>query len=261
MGVEYGILIVMTEELTLIGVLALGIFLGLLLYQAAWLVVRGRRAVQAGKQAVPASQVSTREQARVLIIGDSTAYGTGASQAEYSLAGRLAHDFPQFTIINAAENAMSIAQLEQKVAALKDQHQQFDVVMIHLGGMDTISFTRLKQIKTKLNAIFAETKHLGARLTVLVSVNNVGAAPFFQFPLDRLYTHRSRQVSAACNAACAEAKALHVPLFVERSDDPLFVKSGPLFAPDGIHPNDDGYAMWYQKIKTTIEPHVVSWHT
>jgi lysophospholipase L1-like esterase len=43
-----------------------------------------------------------------------------------------------------------------------------------------------------------------------------------------------------------------VPLFEPRSSDPL-VQNPQLFSGDGIHPNDEGYAVWYGRIKEKID--------
>lgn len=241
------------ETTTAIGFLLLGIVCGFVLFEGVWIASRLRRAMVAGKQVTLASQQSTQESARVLVIGDSTACGTGTTDSTHSLIGRLARDFPQLTIMNMAENAMNARQVRDKFARLPPE--KFDMVMVHVGGMDVLTFTRRAALRRHLEALIVLAKDREISRLVLVSPNNAGAAPIFHFPLSRLMVRRSRQVSQLFEEVCQVHGVVHVPLFAESPKEPLTPRH---FAPDGSHPNDEGYAIWYEKIKSTIEPHIVS---
>ncbi|MCA9358975.1 hypothetical protein KC926_02085 [Candidatus Kaiserbacteria bacterium] len=233
------------EILTKIGLLFL--FLAIA-FETVWISIRLRRAIKAGKQARAAANKAENESARILVIGDSTALGTGASEASSSIAGMLIRDFPRFSLVNESENSMSIKRTREKIETLLDQH--FDIVMINTGGIDTLSFTPFRNFKAELEKILAYTKEMGASSTIIISMNNVGTAPIFHFPISAIFTYRSRQLSRLCESICREQGAVHVPLFTEFKDEPLIEKGRHHFAHDCIHPNDTGYSIWYERIKS-----------
>jgi lysophospholipase L1-like esterase len=227
------------------------------IFEIVWFGTRIMRAIRAGKIAIPAAQEVSSSSARLLVIGDSTSYGSGASQPSFSLVGRLAQDFPQFTIVNASENAMSLAQVRKKMETISTR-ERFDIIMIHVGGIDTLLFTPISIIQKELHQIFSLARAMGAQTVVLVSVNNVGSVPLFHFPFNHLFTHRSRLVSEACDKESLLNDIVHVPLFSETAFEPLLRNGHQFFSVDGIHPNDEGYGVWYEKIRTTVSPYFVT---
>ncbi|MDO8624361.1 MAG: SGNH/GDSL hydrolase family protein [bacterium] len=186
---------------------------------------------------------------RILIIGDSTSYGTGTSDPAYSLAGRLASDMPEYAIENLSENAMSLTQLVEKLRTVEGPYAR---MFIHIGGVDTLALTPLHKVRRELTEALEQAQALTRGRVYLVSVNNPGLVPAFRFPLSWLFGRRSRQVSLVCDEACIARGVHHVPLWQRREHDPLLQAPERLFARDGLHPNDEGYGLWYQKIKQAL---------
>lgn len=239
---------------TIFGLTLATSFLTLIIIEVGRLIILGRRTVVAGKRITPASREHLTDAKRILIVGDSTSFGTGASKTEHTIAGRLINDLPDFTIINISENALRTADMRRKLSAVHDQ--SFDMVLIHTGGMDTVKLTPLRTLQKELQALCADAKSLGAPLVVLVSVNNTGSVPFFRFPLDRLFSWRSRQVSLTCHEVAQTTDVLHVPLYSSYETDPLRTERGWHIAEDHIHPNDTGYEIWYNHIRSAILPYI-----
>lgn len=226
------------------------LLIALLFFEIVWVLVHAFRAVRGGEQARPVHSVGEGG-VRILVIGDSTAYGTGAIEQKNSLVGRLVQDYPSCTVINHSENAMDLRRLVAKLKELGGN--KFDVVVMHVGGVDTLKLTTQDRIKALLLEAFACAKGMGAKTVTLVSVNNVASAKMFHAPLRYAFGRRSRKVSEISAAACAEAGVFHVPLYKERLHDPLR-RNGVHFAADGIHPNDHGYGLWYAEIKQVVGP-------
>lgn len=214
-----------------------------------------RRAISAGKKAIPLSNIFPQARKRILIIGDSTSYGTGATDPKLSLAGRLIQDFPEYEIVNASENGINIKRLYEKLAGLS--HERFDMIQIHIGGVDTLSFTRRDTLHTYIQKIYHCAQSMGAEVVVLVSMNNVGALPLFHFPLNRLFDARSERVTKIFQEACQNTTMLHVPLHTHRAHEPLLRDGGKYFSADRLHPNEAGYGIWYEKIKAIIPTHML----
>jgi lysophospholipase L1-like esterase len=238
----------MRTALTL-AVIVLGAFVLFVIVEGIRLARAIYLAIQLGKKTVPFSQESRRGGKRALVIGDSTSYGTGTSDPRYSLAGRLAADLPDYTIENQSENAMSLARLAEKLETL---HGPYDRIYIHIGGVDSVSFTPLGKMRAKLDTVLKRAHALTNGPIYLVSVNNPRAAPAYGFPFSRVFEWRSRKVSTTCGEACSLHNVYHIPLWHDLEHEPLLTTTKSLFAQDGMHPNDEGYGVWYQKIKEAL---------
>lgn len=226
------------------------ILLAWIAIQVTRISILARRAVQYGKQTIPVHRKLDNPKNQVLVIGDSTAFGTGAIQQEHSLVGRLAQDLPNSTIVNAAKNAMSLSELNAHL----EPHEEntYDYVIVHIGGMDTITLKPLTQIRQNARASLESARRVARKKVFLVSVCNVGCAPFFQYPLNRYFELRSNQISNIFDSLCNELEIDHIPLYREKSFDPLYQDKKRYYAPDGLHPNDEGYGLWYEQIKPTV---------
>lgn len=218
------------------------------------IVILSQRAICSGKKVTPVMQQNEGATKRVLVIGDSTSYGTGALESENSLVGRLAKDFPNIEIVNASENAMSMKRLHEKLQTLKGE--KFDIIMIHIGGIDMLSFTPSAKIHTLAKDIFSLTRELSAQKVLLVSMNNPVSAPLFRFPVNHILDKRSKVLTDVFADVCAQSSIDHVPLYVDDPEDPFHSDPERYYAYDGVHPNDEGYGVVYKKIKTRVAPHL-----
>ncbi|MDB5930333.1 MAG: family lipase [Polaromonas sp.] len=182
---------------------------------------------------------------RLLIVGDSTGVGTGASSAAHSLAGLIAHDHPRLAIVNRASDGAKFADITRQL----DGKDRFDAILILGGGNDVIRLTAAGTLRQGI----AETARLAraqAGLVILMPCGNVGNAPFFFAPLSWLMTRRSQALHRMARQAAASTGALYVSLYKDRADDPFAQRPDELNAPDGLHPSDAGYRVWYRELNT-----------
>lgn len=226
----------------------------LVLYGVVHIIRSTRKAKILGRKALPVSKENSKANKRILILGDSTAFGTGATNPNNSLAGRLSKDFPEASITNLSQNALNIDGLLKQITNISDK--KFDTIMIHIGGIDTLTLTSFKKVRDRLIKIFDIAKKMATDNVILISMNNVGSAPAIKFPFSILYSNRSRKLRDHFTDICTECKIAHIPLFVEKKDDPLPQNPTKLYASDGIHPSDEGYGIWYEKIKSGILNHL-----
>lgn len=179
---------------------------------------------------------------RLLVVGDSTAVGTGASSPAASLAGLLAARFPRLLIENRASDGATFADLETQLTGVK----QFDMVLVQAGGNDVIRLRDMNAVRLDIERVTALARQ-HAPLVVLMPAGNVGNAPFFFPPLSWWMTQRSRQLHAHAQASAARAGVVYVGLFEERENDP-FAQQRDLNAKDGLHPSDAGYRVWLDQL-------------
>src|SRR5690606_4129525 len=112
---------------------------------------------------------------RLLIVGDSTGVGTGASAPQNSLAGLLAQAFPRLHIDNLAQDG---ATFEDVVQQLQRDPARYDAVLIQAGGNDVIRLRGDDAIRADIERAIALAARRAGHVLVMPA-GNVGNAPFF----------------------------------------------------------------------------------
>ncbi len=194
------------------------------------------------RQSEPLSRPLPQPSARLLIVGDSTAVGTGAGSPQASIAGLLAQAFPRLSIENRGRDGAKFNELLEQL----DGVERFDMVLVMAGGNDVIQFRGLEALRDDIDRVTQRARQR-ADLVMLMPSGNVGNAPFFSVPFTWLMTWRSRQLHTFVREAASRHGATVVNLFHERDDDP-FVRHPELNASDGLHPSDAGYRVWFDAL-------------
>jgi lysophospholipase L1-like esterase len=207
---------------------------------AVW---RVQRSAELARASEPFQNNPDNPVVRVLIVGDSTAVGTGASSGRESLAGLMARQQPRAQIENRARDGAKFADVLAQLVG----EQRFDVVLVQAGGNDVIRLRGLDALQTDIDRVADRAREL-ADTVVLMPAGNVGNAPFFVAPVSWWMTQRSRALHRLVRESAARTGAVYVNLFHERSDDP-FVSNPELNASDGLHPSDAGYVVWFEQLQ------------
>lgn len=206
-------------------------------------VTRLHTAAELARQSEPLQRPVDAARVRLLIVGDSTAVGTGASSPEKSLAGLLAQAYPGLHIENRGRDGATLAEVPHQLEA---DDTRFDIVLVLAGGNDVIRLRDLDNTASHLDRI-AQLAKARADTVVLMPAGNVGNAPFFFPPVSWWMASRSRELHALVRAAAQRQGVGYVRLFKERADDP-FAQHPELNAKDGLHPSDGGYEVWFQEL-------------
>ena len=184
-----------------------------------------------------------RPSQRLLILGDSTAVGTGATTGAASVAGLIAQAHPDWTIVNRGVDGARFADLPAQLPA----GERFDLLLILCGGNDVIRLTGEAALHRQVRQI-AELGSAVAPRMILMPPGNVGNAPFFHAPLSWWMSRRARMLHEAVRSAAAATGAAYVNLYREAADDPFAREPERLHAADGLHPSDAGYAQWHGEL-------------
>jgi lysophospholipase L1-like esterase len=217
---------------------------------AAWLgmavrlALRLRQAARLCRHSRPFEAAPARPAARLLLVGDSTAVGTGASTPEASVAGLIARHHPGVHIVNRARVGARFADIARQL----DGAERFDIILILGGGNDVIRLTDARSLQASIGRALHKAR-TRADCVVLMPAGNVGNTPLFPRPWAWLMTRRSRQLHAMVRAAAASAGALYVNGYKERADDPFVRQAQRLNARDGLHPSDEGYRLWFEALQ------------
>ncbi len=182
--------------------------------------------------------------ASLLVIGDSTAVGTGASGATSSIAGLIAQSRPGLRVVNRATDGAKYADF---VGQLQQDNQKFDTVLVLGGGNDVIRFTSESELRQSVDTVAELAARRGKRV-ILMPPGNVGNAPFFFAPASWLMTSRSQQLHALVREAATRTGATYVNLYKPKAQDPFAQRPRELHARDGLHPSDAGYREWLSEL-------------
>lgn len=218
------------------------------LFATGCTVVRIQRAVELAKLSHAFQQPLPHAARRLLVVGDSTAVGTGASTPAASVTGLIADAHPDWHIVNRGRDGDTFEKVQQQLEA----DERFDLILIMAGGNDVFRLTRSERLRTSIDATLRRA-HTLAPTVVCMPPGNVGNAPFFFAPWSWLMTRRARVLHGIVQEATAAHGSLYVNLFEERAEDPFAREPARYHAIDGLHPSDDGYALWHAQLQVQTQ--------
>lgn len=187
-------------------------------------------------------------QATILVIGDSTAFGTGAQKPEETAAGSVAAAFPRAQLLNFGVNGANVQDTADRVEQLVQQGFTADVVVLHAGGNDVLGFTPYKELKADLERLLTATERITDRSYILHG-GDVSTLPNVPIWLQVFYKPKSEEVRDLYIETTAHYETEYIDYFQASRDvfsDPVVAER--LISGDGLHPSSQGYAFWSQPI-------------
>lgn len=195
---------------------------------------------------------------RILLVGDSTAYGAGADRVEDTLAGRFAHDFPQVEVVNYGVNGSLTENVMEQLK--RADGQKFNLVLISTGGNDVWHFTNLRKVRRDLHEAIEYAQGISNGKTILLVYNYVALAPAFPFIL-RGFIMRRGEIMDGIFLDAAEKFGIEAVEVFARSRQPLSTQNmNKYFAVDGVHPSSEGYRVWYMRLWSVLYLHNYGLH-
>ena len=188
----------------------------------------------------------------ILVLGDSTGYGTGAGAGKYSIAGLIGADYPGYSVTNNSKNGRTIGEALTEIKTLPTEPKQ-TLLLLQIGGNDILQKKELDVVRSELKELYSEAK-LRATNVVMLSSGNVGtAARFVGTSREGEYDRLSRQFRDMFISVANEAGVTYVDLFEERENDVFLREPKKYFAIDGLHPSAAGYMYWYLKLGPVVQ--------
>lgn len=184
----------------------------------------------------------------ILILGDSTGYGTGASNASKSIAGRIGSDFPSYSITNNSKNGRTIEELVSVTDSITGNHE---LILLQIGGNDILhkrdSTVVESELRTIVERLSAHTENL-----VMLSTGNVGGASALSDMESAYYERITRVFRDMFIQVSTDTTLTYVDLFVEPENDPFVTEPEIYLSVDGLHPSNAGYDLWYQQLRPIL---------
>ncbi len=188
------------------------------------------------------------QEKKILVLGDSTGYGTGADKVEDTLLGRFAHDFPQVEVNNYAVNGSITNNLLYQLKKVEDK--KYNLTIISSGGNDTWRFTNLQSVERDLRIAVAEAKKITGNNVVLIIYNNNASGPVFPFFIRYFILKRTKQVNEIYTKVAKDFDIQAVPIFLSNEKCPA-----NFFSRDGLHPSSEGYRIMYIRLWAELYAH------
>lgn len=231
------------------------IVVAVLVAYAVFQIARSFRLIRVGEglasRAVPFARELGEPSFRILVAGDSTGVGTGASGPEASLAGLTGNKYPAASVTNVAVNG---AKAHGVIAQLNQDEGTYDLVLLHVGGNDTVRFTDLEALRRDIRTILDLAVKKGSRV-LLTSTGNVGTVPLFPAPTRWILDRRTRSVRSILveEVALSGQNVRYTDLFREKPQDPFALDPATYYAADQFHPSDAGYRDWFGLMERELD--------
>ena len=227
----------------LTGLLVIGIFYAYPFYRTT------KISAKLEENTIPYEQSPADPDMTILIAGDSTGVGTGATETQDSTAGRIGSLYPRATITNISENGLKLEDLEQKLSSVSDT---YDLIVLQIGANDIVRLSSFKNIEQRVESVLTLAEGIADNVLVLTS-GNIGSSPTFRWPLSALMDYRTRKVREIfLSKISTHLKISYVDLYKERKDDEFSKDPQKYYAADKFHPSSNGYAIWFEKMKSVL---------
>jgi lysophospholipase L1-like esterase len=185
------------------------------------------------------------ENAKLLVLGESTAAGVGASTHETGLAGQFAR-FLGAKIGRSVEwqvvgqSGITVKRtIQELVPEIPDE--KFDYIMLALCGNEVLSLRSPRAFRRDMRRLIALLKAKNPDATFFITnAPAVRLSPVLPFTIKFILGHLSALHDANAREFTAEMKQVfyfHQPTTVP--DD---------FFADGLHPSEKGYTVWSKRI-------------
>jgi lysophospholipase L1-like esterase len=233
----------------------LGVTLVALLVLGGEAAVTLRRTFLSADSAPPATDTEVgaagQPLVRLVMIGDSTAAGVGASTTSETVGGQLASalaaDSHRVALSNVAVSGSRASDLAPQVSrVLLDRP---DVAVILIGANDATHRTGLGSVRRDVAEAVRRLRR-GGIAVVLGTCPDMGAARAFPQPLRLVVAWQGRRVAAAERAVGRAAGAEVVD--IGRQTGPAMRADSTTLAGDDFHPSDRGYRLWVQALLPAV---------
>jgi lysophospholipase L1-like esterase len=180
---------------------------------------------------------------RLVVAGDSTGAGLGATTTATTVGGAVAAGLAERTgrqvvLGSVAVSGARAADMPGQAAGALALRP--DVILMLVGGNDTTHLTRLGAVRDDLGQAVMAIRTAGVQV-VVGTCPDMGARSFPQ-PLRALSAFRGRQVASAQREAVTAAGGVAVSL--AELVGPAFRADPATSSSDLFHPSDRGYALW-----------------
>lgn len=187
----------------------------------------------------------------LVMVGDSTAAGVGASSTAGSVGGRLAAALAtggrRVELSSVAVSGARVADLAGQVTAALAAGPSVAVLLV--GANDATHLTALSTVGRRVEAAVRRLRGAGVAV-VVAGCPDLGAARAFPQPLRLIAAARGRAVAGHERSAALAAGGSYVDL--GRATGAAMRADPATLSSDRFHPSDRGYALWARALRSAV---------
>ena len=185
----------------------------------------------------------------LLVLGDSTAVGVGASSREDSVPGRLAHFMGATHTENYAVSGAGVEDIPSQIT--KATLSRYDTILVMVGGNNILAFDNVRWAGRILGEVLAELPQ--AEKVYVMNAGNAGGATLFPPPVRFFHTRTNLEYHKEFSRVCEALGATYINLYMKPHEDPFLKEPEVYLSKDGLHPSSEGYRLWFEKLKEGIQ--------
>ncbi len=184
----------------------------------------------------------------MLVLGDSTAVGVGASRPEESLPGLVAHATKSAYVENHAVSGAKVRDLSGEIE--KAERTSYDLILVQIGANDITRFHSPEETAKMLKEILKTLPE--AKRVIVVSAGDLGAANIFPPFLRPLFTRETLAYHKAFGETLPADKIVYVDLY-KAPRNHLFKEQPDIYqSADKFHPSSAGYGIWFEAVAPSL---------
>lgn len=202
------------------------------------------------RSAIPFSLPGNDYTTTLLVLGDSTAVGVGATNPPESLPAKIASYLTTTYVENHAVSGALVSDLPSQIQLLTRDH--YDILLLQIGANDVVRFHDIEMVEKELGPILV-TLHKKASKVIFISAGNIGGAPLIPPPLRPFYTRLNLIYHEHFEVLAKKNNITYINLYQDPLHDPFVQDPKKYFAEDSFHPSSLGYGIWFELIKKELE--------
>jgi len=180
-----------------------------------------------------------------VVLGDSTAQGTGVNTLEgtlsYQIALHLADEHQYVHVINRAKSGAKMADVvTNQLEGLVELHPT--VITVSCGANDATHFTPIDSFNTSLQTVISQITASGATTIAMANTPDTATLPALFFPYTRLTQYWAEKQNAILAQALQGTDIKSVDLY--GAGKLSYNADHNVYAADHFHPSTKGYAVW-----------------
>jgi lysophospholipase L1-like esterase len=219
-----------------------------LVYETVHAVKRIKVAKQLIENAQPYHKEGKEADKAMLVLGDSTAVGVGATVSGDTLAARVASSIGALRVENRAVSGATTGDLSSQVE--EAQRDAYELILIQIGGNDIIHFKNERKAGAELKSALEKLPE--AEKVIVITAGNVGGSTVFPFFVRPLYTNLNLRYHAEFERIVTDAGFTYVDLYKDPKSKLMEIEPETYLAEDGLHPSSEGYGLWFEAIRPNL---------
>ena len=181
----------------------------------------------------------------LLVLGDSTAVGVGATDKNDSVPALVASKIGATYTENYAVSGAEVGQLDDQIKHIK--RDRYDMILVQIGANDILARNDVLVVSIDLERVLTDLKSKTNKL-VFLTAGNMGDPEVIPFFLKSYYTNLTLSYHSSFEKIAEKLGITYVNLYEDASIDPFTLDPDTYYASDKFHPSSAGYAHWFKKV-------------